>query len=85
MRAVIIPRPGGPEVLELREVPDPPFGAEEVLVRVRASAMNRADLLQRRGLYPAPPAPPRTSRASRWPEKSKPAEPGSPSCARETG
>jgi putative PIG3 family NAD(P)H quinone oxidoreductase len=55
MRAVVITRHGGPEVLELRERPDPEVGPEDVLVRVRATAMNRADLLQRRGLYPAPP------------------------------
>ena len=52
MRAVVITRPGGPEVLEFREVPDPVPGPEELLVRVRAAALNRADLLQRRGLYP---------------------------------
>jgi putative PIG3 family NAD(P)H quinone oxidoreductase len=58
MRAVSIRHPGGPEVLEIREVPTPAFGPDEVLVRVRASALNRADLLQRRGLYPAPPGAP---------------------------
>jgi putative PIG3 family NAD(P)H quinone oxidoreductase len=58
MRALTISRPGGPEVLELSTVPDPVIGPEEVLVRVRASALNRADLLQRRGLYPAPPGAP---------------------------
>ena len=54
MRAVVISQPGGPEVLEVREVPDPTIGPDELLVRVEASALNRADLLQRRGLYPAP-------------------------------
>jgi putative PIG3 family NAD(P)H quinone oxidoreductase len=54
MRAVVITRPGGPEVLDLAEVPDPIPGPGELLVRVRAAALNRADLLQRRGLYPAP-------------------------------
>lgn len=58
MKAIVILRAGGPEVLELREVPDPPFGLEDVRVRVRGSALNRADLLQRRGLYPAPPGAP---------------------------
>jgi len=58
MRALTITRPGGPEVLELRTMPDPSIGPDEVLVRVRASALNRADLLQRRGLYPAPPGSP---------------------------
>lgn len=55
MRAVVITRHGGPEVLEVREVPRPAPGSNEVLVRVRASAINRADLLQRAGRYPAPP------------------------------
>ena len=54
MMAVVITRPGGPDVLEVREVPKPTPQPSEVLVRVRASALNRADLLQRRGLYPAP-------------------------------
>jgi putative PIG3 family NAD(P)H quinone oxidoreductase len=58
MRAVVITRPGGPEVLELREVPDPTFGPDEVLVRVHAAGLNRADLLQRQGRYPAPPGAP---------------------------
>jgi len=55
---MVISRPGGPEVLELRRVPDPVCGPSEVLVRVWATAVNRADLLQRRGLYPAPPGSP---------------------------
>lgn len=55
MRAVIITRPGGPEVLEVREVERPIPGSGEVLVRVHAAALNRADLLQRAGRYPAPP------------------------------
>jgi NADPH:quinone reductase len=54
MRAVVITRPGGPEVLELRTVPAPVPGVHEVLVRVHATALNRADLLQRQGKYPAP-------------------------------
>jgi putative PIG3 family NAD(P)H quinone oxidoreductase len=58
MRAVWISRPGGPEVLEIREVPQPEAIADQVLVRVRASALNRADLLQRQGRYPAPPGYP---------------------------
>jgi NADPH2:quinone reductase len=58
MRAVVISRPGGPEVLELRTVPDPACGQQELLVNIRATALNRADLLQRRGLYPAPPDSP---------------------------
>src|SRR5947208_10668163 len=58
MQAVWISRPGGPEVLEVREVPRPEAIADQVLVRVRASALNRADLLQRQGKYPAPPGYP---------------------------
>ena len=45
---------GGPEVLALQEVPDPVVGPGELLVRVSAAGVNRADLIQRRGLYPPP-------------------------------
>ncbi|HJU65466.1 MAG TPA: NAD(P)H-quinone oxidoreductase [Gemmatimonadaceae bacterium] len=55
MRAAVITSAGDPDVLELRDVPRPAPGVEQVLVRVRASALNRADLLQRRGGYAAPP------------------------------
>jgi putative PIG3 family NAD(P)H quinone oxidoreductase len=55
MRAVVISRPGGPEVLAWQEVPDPVPGPGEVLVAVAASAVNRADLLQREGHYDPPP------------------------------
>ena len=55
MRAVVITRFGGPEVLEVREVPLPQPGVGEVLVRVHAVGLNRADILQRKGHYPAPP------------------------------
>lgn len=58
MRAVVITSPGGPEVLELRAVADPVPARGEVRVRVRATAVNRADLLQRMGLYPPPPGAP---------------------------
>jgi len=54
MKAVLYTGKGGPEVVEVREVDDPRPGRGEVLVRVRAAALNRADLLQRRGLYPPP-------------------------------
>ncbi|MEB2311784.1 MAG: NAD(P)H-quinone oxidoreductase [Sorangiineae bacterium] len=54
MRAIVIKEPGGPEQLELREVANPRPGEGELLVEVRATALNRADLLQRRGLYPPP-------------------------------
>jgi putative PIG3 family NAD(P)H quinone oxidoreductase len=46
---------GGPDVLALQDVPAPIPGPREVLLDVRATALNRADLLQRRGLYPPPP------------------------------
>ena len=55
MRAAWISSFGGPEVLEIREVGKPIINEEQVLVRVRASALNRADLLQRQGKYPPPP------------------------------
>jgi putative PIG3 family NAD(P)H quinone oxidoreductase len=58
MRAIVIAKPGGPEVLELREVTTPAPSRGEVRVRVRATAINRADLLQRLGMYPAPPGSP---------------------------
>ena len=51
----MVSRPGGPEVLQWDEVPDPQPGAGEVLVDVVASAVNRADLLQRQGHYDPPP------------------------------
>src|SRR3954451_20364075 len=55
MRAVIVTEPGGPDVLTWAEVPDPVCGPGEVIVDVEASAVNRADLLQRQGFYPPPP------------------------------
>jgi len=55
MKAVVINRFGGPEVLEIEEVPKPRPGPEEILVHVRGTALNRADLLQRQGRYAAPP------------------------------
>lgn len=55
MRAVVIREPGPPEVLEVRDVPRPEPGPGEIRVAVAASGVNRADLLQRRGRYPAPP------------------------------
>jgi NADPH2:quinone reductase len=54
MRAVRMRAPGGPEVLELGEAPDPVLRDDAVLVRVEAAGVNRADLLQRAGRYPAP-------------------------------
>ena len=58
MRAIVITHPGGPEVLQLTEVPDPIPQREQILVRIHATAVNRADLLQRRGHYPAPAGAP---------------------------
>ncbi len=54
MRAVVLNGHGGPEVLTLADVSAPQVGAEEVLVQVRATSLNRADLLQRMGFYPDP-------------------------------
>jgi putative PIG3 family NAD(P)H quinone oxidoreductase len=54
MKAIVISSPGGPEVLQLQEIPDPVAGPEDLLVRIRATALNRADLQQRRGGYPQP-------------------------------
>ena len=58
MRAIIITRPGGPEVLEMQDRPKPEPGVGQIRVRVRASALNRADILQREGNYPVPPGAP---------------------------
>lgn len=59
MKAVRITKPGGPEVLRIEEVPTPMPGPSELLVRVHATGLNRADLLQCMGMYPPPPdAPP---------------------------
>jgi putative PIG3 family NAD(P)H quinone oxidoreductase len=55
MRAVIASEPGGPEVLTVTELPDPVPGPGEVVVDVAATAVNRADTLQRQGKYPPPP------------------------------
>jgi len=55
MKAVYISEPGGPEVLEVREVEAPVAGTGEVLIDVVAAGLNRADVQQRRGFYPPPP------------------------------
>lgn len=55
MKAIVITQPGDPDVLRYDEAPDPRPDPGELLVRVRATAVNRADLLQRRGAYPPPP------------------------------
>jgi putative PIG3 family NAD(P)H quinone oxidoreductase len=58
MRAIVITRAGGPDVLALQDVAAPAPGTREVRVRVHATAINRADLLQRAGRYPAPAGAP---------------------------
>src|SRR3954452_20125000 len=55
MRAVIAPDPGGPEALVVADIPDPVPGRGEVVIEVAATAVNRADTLQRQGFYPPPP------------------------------
>lgn len=55
MKAIVITGVGGPEVLELRDVPTPGPRGDQVRIRVRACGVNRADLMQCRGAYPAPP------------------------------
>jgi putative PIG3 family NAD(P)H quinone oxidoreductase len=61
MRAIVISEPGGPDVLRWQEVPDPVPGPGEVVLEIAASAVNRADILQRQGGYDPPPG------ASRYP------------------
>ena len=58
MRAVTVPEPGGPDALVPTTVPDPEPARGQVLVRVAAAGVNRADLLQRAGHYPSPPGSP---------------------------
>lgn len=58
MKAIVITRPGGPEALEVRDVERPEPQGEQVRIRVRAAGLNRADLMQARGSYPAPPGVP---------------------------
>src|SRR5690242_21009982 len=55
MRAILVREPGDESVLALGEAPSPPLGDEDVRIRVHATAVNRADLLQRQGFYPPPP------------------------------
>src|ERR1051326_2411166 len=55
MRAVIFEQPGDESVLHLGEAPDPTLGPNDLRIGVRATAVNRADLLQRQGMYPSPP------------------------------
>jgi putative PIG3 family NAD(P)H quinone oxidoreductase len=55
VKAILVDHPGGPDVLRLGEAPDPRPGPGEILLAVRATAVNRADLMQREGRYPPPP------------------------------
>ena len=54
MQAVVISKPGSPDVLKVEKFPDPTITKNEVLVKVVGAGVNRADLLQRRGMYPSP-------------------------------
>ena len=75
MRAVVITEPGEPEVLRWLEVPDPVPGPGEVVIEIAASGVNRADLMQRQGLYPPPPASSaHTSSPGRQPVTSSPTD-----------
>jgi len=58
MKAILMQQYGGPGVLQLGEAPDPVMGDGDLLISVRAAALNRADLLQRRGHYPPLPGAP---------------------------
>ena len=54
MKAIIITKPGGPEVLQLADRPIPEYAQNEVLVKVKAAGINRPDVSQRKGHYPPP-------------------------------
>src|SRR5260221_13350630 len=58
MRAVVLTRTGGPEVLKVQERPDPPVGPGQIRIAVRAAGINFADTMARVGLYPDAPKPP---------------------------
>jgi putative PIG3 family NAD(P)H quinone oxidoreductase len=55
MRAIVVREPGDESVLQMGDAPAPPLGPSDLRIRVKATAVNRADLLQRQGLYPPPP------------------------------
>ena len=55
MKAIVFDTPGAEDVLKIGDVPPPPLGPSDIRIRVRATAVNRADLLQRQGMYPPPP------------------------------
>lgn len=54
MKAIVITKPGGPDVLEIQEYPTPEISGDEVLIEVKAAGINRPDVFQREGNYPAP-------------------------------
>ncbi|MFN8357301.1 MAG: NAD(P)H-quinone oxidoreductase [Spirosomataceae bacterium] len=58
MKAVVVTSYGDPSVLQVRERPTPVCGAEEVLIHVKAAGVNRPDIMQRQGRYPAPAGAP---------------------------
>jgi NADPH:quinone reductase len=58
MNAIVITQPGGPQVLQMQERPMPIPGDNEVLIKVMAAGINRPDVAQRKGSYPAPPGAP---------------------------
>lgn len=60
MRAIVITRPGGPEVLQVQDVPAPSLAPGKVRIRVKAAGLNFADIMARMGMYPAAPKPPTT-------------------------
>lgn len=59
VKAMVLKEYGGPEVLRVQEIGRPEVGPEEILIEIAATAVNRADLLERQGLYPPPPPAPR--------------------------
>jgi NADPH:quinone reductase-like Zn-dependent oxidoreductase len=58
VKAVVLTKPGGPEVLQVQDLPDPPVGPGEVRVATKAAGINFADLMARVGIYPDAPPPP---------------------------
>jgi putative PIG3 family NAD(P)H quinone oxidoreductase len=58
VHAIVITKPGGPDVLRWQQVPDPEPGPGDVLIEIAAAGVNRADLMQRQGFYPPPPGAP---------------------------
>lgn len=54
MKAIVVTKYGGPEVLKLKEYPTPEISADQVLIEVKAAGLNRSDVFQREGKYPAP-------------------------------